>query len=131
MDRLSSLKTRFLQRLLHLGRLSFFRPLFTFLFNHMDAFLPVDPCYENTHWVAIHHPQPEYPLHILILPKGSLPSLTSAPLDEGLYADFFMAVQTLVAKYQLETRGYRLITNGGPYQTIPQWHWHLISEKAN
>jgi diadenosine tetraphosphate (Ap4A) HIT family hydrolase len=40
-------------------------------------------------------------------------------------------VQSLIAEFQLEDKGYRLITNGGPHQTIPQWHWHLVSEKAN
>ncbi len=131
MARSSSLKTKFLRSLLYLGRLRLLRPLVTFFFKHMDTFLPVDRCYENAHWAAFHHPQPEYPLHILILPKQSIPSLTAAPLDKGLYADLIEVVQTLVAEYQLEEKGYRLITNGGPHQTIPQWHWHLISEKVN
>jgi len=81
--------------------------------------------------VAFHHPQPEYPLHILILPKQSLPSLTAAPLVRGLYTDLIEVVQSLVANFDLETHGYRLITNGGPNQTIPQWHWHLISDKVD
>lgn len=130
MARSYSLKNKFLLLLLHAGRLRPFHPLVTFFFNHMDSFLPVDRCYESTHWVAFHHPQPEYPLHILILPKQSLPSLTAAPLVGGLYTDLIETVQSLVADFDLETHGYRLITNGGPNQTVPQWHWHLVSEKA-
>lgn len=95
----------------------------------MDRFLPVDRLYENDSWLAFEHPQPDYPLHILILPKESIPSLMDSPLKSPeLFRDLMTAVQTLVRQYDLESRGYRLITNGGPNQSIPQWHWHLISE---
>jgi histidine triad (HIT) family protein len=129
MDRLSLLKTKILSLLLRAGRLRPLRILVAFFFNHMDAFLPIDLCCENVNWVAFHHPQPDYPLHILILPKQSLPSLMSAPLEGDLYVDLTKVVRSLIADFQLDVRGYRLITNGGFNQTIPQWHWHLISEK--
>ena len=100
-----------------------------FFFTHMDRFLPVDRLYENDSWLVFEHPQPDYPLHFLILPKESIQSLMDSPLKSPeLYRDFMTAVQTLVRQYDLESRGYRLITNGGPNQSIPQWHWHLISE---
>jgi histidine triad (HIT) family protein len=106
------------------------QPLVTLFFNHMDQFLPVDRLVENENWMAFHHPQPDYPLHILILPKQSIPSLATAPLESPeVYGDLIEAVQTLVRQFLLEERGYRLITNGGPNQSIPQWHWHLISEQ--
>jgi diadenosine tetraphosphate (Ap4A) HIT family hydrolase len=44
------------------------------------------------------------------------------------YSDLFQIVQSLIHDYQLHIHGYRLITNGGSNQSIPQWHWHLISE---
>ncbi len=44
------------------------------------------------------------------------------------HAALFHLVRTLIKEHDLENRGYRLITNGGPNQSIPQWHWHLISE---
>lgn len=104
-------------------------PLITFFFNHMENFLPAERLYETTHWAAFKHPQPDYPLHILILPKQSIPALTDAPPDPVLYAELFEVVQKLIIDFELEVRGYRLITNGGPNQTIPQWHWHLVSEE--
>jgi len=54
------------------------RPLVTILFRHMDKILPVDRLCENEYWMAFHHPKPEYPLHILILPKQGLPTLGEA-----------------------------------------------------
>ena len=114
---------------LALARAPQLRPLVVFLFNHMDKFLPVDRIYQNEHWSAFDHPQPNYPMHILIVPRSSITSLMSAKCDAtALYADLFEAVRVLVAEYQLEERGYRLITNGGPNQAVPQWHWHLVSD---
>ena len=91
----------------------------------------MDPLCENVHWAAFHHPQPEYPVHILILPKQEISSLPNAPSDDPqLYADLILIVQRLISNFHLESHGYRLITNGGQHQTIPIWHWHLVCEAA-
>jgi len=84
---------------------------------------------EGAYWRAFYHPKPSYPLHILILPKSGIRSLTDAPNhSEAFYSELFVVVKKLVDEFNLEACGYRLITNGGPNQSVPQWHWHLISE---
>jgi len=125
---LSSLKTKLLTLGLRLASWPVFHPLVRLFFNHMDQFLLVERLAENDHWVVFRHPQPEYPLHLLIVSKKAFPNLATAPLDSGepLIA-LFEIVQTLIKTFDLENWGYRLITNGGPNQTIPQWHWHLVS----
>mgnify|MGYP001101809896 CR=1 FL=1 len=129
MARSSSLKTKFLRILLVVGRWRVFSPIIQFLFKHMNHLLPVDHLAENADWFAFFHPQPDYPLHILILPKGGIPTLSKAPDDQlVLYASLFDLVKVLLMQFNLESVGYRLITNGGPNQSIPQWHWHLVSE---
>lgn len=94
----------------------------------MIQLLPVDRLIENENWLAFHHPKPEYPLHILILPKQSISSLLEAK-QPGLFVSLFEVVKDLIDEFDLDRKGYRLITNGGPNQSIPQWHWHLISEQ--
>lgn len=85
--------------------------------------------YEGSYWRALYHPKPTYPLHILILPKSGIRSLTDAPNDsDAFYSELFVIIKKLVEEFNLEAFGYRLITNGGSNQTVPQWHWHLISE---
>jgi len=129
MAKSSSLKNELLSILIKAARWRISKPLVNFFFKYMDHFLPVDRLHENTHWVAFHHPQPNYPFHVLILPKDGLASLTEAPEDSPqLYADLFRIVKILIKENQLEKHGYRLISNGGPNQTIPQWHWHLVSD---
>ena len=131
MVRSSSLKTECLSLLLTVARWHPLRPLVGILYRHMNCFLPVDRLCENAYWTAFHHPQPDYPLHILILPKEDITSLLLSPThDPGLYADLFLLVHQLIEKFDLEANGYRLVTNGGPNQSIPIWHWHLVCEAS-
>ncbi|MEA3327588.1 MAG: HIT domain-containing protein [Chloroflexota bacterium] len=125
----SSIKTRLLTYMLKAARFRLAKPLVTILFRNMDKILPADRLCENEFWMAFHHPKPEYPLHILILPKQGLPALIDAAYcPPEFYAALFSMVRTLILEKDLEKRGYRLISNGGPNQSIPQWHWHLISD---
>lgn len=113
------------------ARTRFLRPLVTFFYPLMSQFLPLDHLAENERWMAVHHPQPEYPLHILILPKQGISSLNDAPSDDPyLYVELIQLVQALITKFSLEDQGYRLITNGGQNQSILIWHWHLVCEAS-
>jgi histidine triad (HIT) family protein len=122
-------KSSFVSLALQAARWRPLKPIVTFFYPLMFSFLPMDLVFENTHWAAFYHPQPEYPLHILILPKGGISSLSAAPSDDlQLYADLIQLVQALISDFSLEDQAYRLITNGGENQTIPIWHWHLVCE---
>jgi diadenosine tetraphosphate (Ap4A) HIT family hydrolase len=50
--------------------------------------------------------------------------------DADFLLDLVQTVQSLVKELNLESRGYRLITNGGAYQDVPHLHFHLVSEIA-
>lgn len=126
---MSSQKHKFASSLLKISQVRFFQPLVKYFFNHMTNLLPVDKIKENEHWIAFYHPDPDYPLHILILPKQRIRSLSDSPVDaHALYSNLFKIVQELILEFHLTEHGYRLITNGGANQSVPQWHWHLISE---
>lgn len=115
--------------LFSLGRSPLLRPLVGFVFAMIPFALPVERLVETPHWLAFLHPHPSYPLHILLVPKRAIASLKELrPEDALLLAEMVGVVQQLVARFNLDTHGYRLITNGGPNQDIPQLHWHLISE---
>lgn len=99
------------------------------MFAHMSFVIPVNRLRETECLLAFYHPQPSYPLHILIVPKKAIPSLMHiTTADAGFTADLIQTVQSLVTESQLEARGYRLMVNGGEYQDVPQLHYHLISE---
>jgi histidine triad (HIT) family protein len=97
------------------------------LFTHMSFLLPLDRLVETSTLVAFHHPKPAYPVHILIVPKRAYASLLEvAPGDTDFLADVIETVQKLVRDLDLEPGGYRLITNGGPFQEVKQLHFHLV-----
>ncbi len=99
------------------------------IFAHASFILPMQRLRETSNLIAFYHPQPSYPLHILLVPKKALASLADlAPQDAEFLAELFQTVQSLVAELELEQAGYRLVVNGGKYQDVAQLHFHLISE---
>jgi histidine triad (HIT) family protein len=104
------------------------RRLLSWTLTHMSFAFPEYRLIETKTLLAFYHPQPSYPLHILLTPKKPLQSLMElSPADQEFLDDLFSSVQTLVKQFDLERRGYRLIANGGPYQDFPYLHFHLIS----
>jgi histidine triad (HIT) family protein len=97
----------------------------------MSFALPVQRLRETPTLLAFHHPQPAYPVHILLVPRRAVASLGELDpvLDASFLVDLFAAVQSLVAEFRLEQSGYRLIVNGGEYQDFPYLHFHLVSGK--
>lgn len=95
----------------------------------MSFTIPVNRLRETKTLIAFYHPKANYPTHILIVPKrniGNLSELSAA--DSDFMVDLFQTVQSLIAELNLDSRGYRLITNGGKYQDVPHLHFHLIAD---
>lgn len=117
------------QGLFRLARSRFGRFCISFLFTHMSFVIPVKRLHETDSVMAFHHPQPSYPLHILIVAKRPYATLMEINTADSLFlADLMATVQTLVRQFALQESGYRLITNGGLYQDVPQLHFHLIAD---
>ena len=96
------------------------------IFAHMSIVIPGKRLRETDTLLAFHHPQPDYPFHVILLPKKDIRSFAGLdPLDPFM-ADLITVVQSLVAEYHLPA--YRLLVNGGEYQEFPHLHFHLISE---
>jgi len=102
------------------------------ILTHMSFMLPVDRLRETETLLAFHHPSPSYPLHILLVPRRNLHTLSDlSPADADFMIDLFQTVKSLVAEFDLEAAGYRLIANGGPYQDVPHLHFHLVSGSSS
>jgi len=99
------------------------------VFTHMSFAIPVRRLRETASLLAFHHPNPAYPVHVLIVPKQACASLMElSTQDTRFLADLVETVQRLVRELELESKGYRLVVNGGEYQDVAQLHFHLISE---
>jgi diadenosine tetraphosphate (Ap4A) HIT family hydrolase len=126
----SSLKTELTKLALWFARLPILRQVVVKLFKYMNPFSTHEKLYENDFWIVIHHPQPAYALHLLLIPKRGCESFMAAPEDDpNLYQSLFNAVRHMINHYHLDATRYRLIMNGGANQTFPQWHYHLISSQ--
>lgn len=90
--------------------------------------MPGERLRETSKWFSIPHPLPAYPVHFLILPKNPWHNLLDIPVNQpGLLTEALDIAQSLVREYSLEDEGYRLIVNGGKYQSFPHLHIHLVS----
>ena len=94
----------------------------------MSFALPVERLRETSTLLAFEHPRPAYKVHILLVPKQPIASLSELDpaRDADFLADLFSSVQELVEKLGLGS--YRLIVNGGKYQNFPFLHFHLVSD---
>jgi histidine triad (HIT) family protein len=99
-------------------------------FSYLSTYLPVDRLYETESLLAFHHPKPNYPVHILLVPKKAIASYKDlSENDHNFLLDVFRTTQLLVEDLSLEETGYRLILNGGVYQKVPQLHFHLVADE--
>lgn len=104
------------------------RIIFFWCLENMSELLPVKKISETRSLICFYHPQPTYPVHILLVPKKDIRDLSQLdPMDDEFLPDLFITVRTLVEELGLEKKGYRLIVNGGEYQEFPQLHFHLVS----
>ncbi len=98
------------------------------VFSDASFLIPAERLRETKHWLAIRHPHPAYPLHLLLLPKHAYADWCAIPLSEaGIFSEFLEISQGLVREFALQENGYRLILNGGKNQEFPHLHFHLVS----
>ena len=118
-----------MSRLLAVARSPLGRLLVHGVFKYMSFALPVQRLRETPTLLAFHHPRPSHPLHILLVPKRPLRSLADLGAEESEFlVELFETVRSLVAEFDLEKCGYRLIANGGKYQEVAHLHFHLVAE---
>ena len=111
-----------------LANVRIFRSVLIWGLINMNDWLPINKISETESLICFYHPQPVYPVHILLVPKEDMVDLSQLePQQSEFLQDLFLTVQSLINEFELEEVGYRLILNGGEYQDFPQLHFHLTS----
>lgn len=99
------------------------------LVRFVFSILRADRLAETETLIAVYHPRPSYPLHILIVPKKPIRELKDLQAaDREFLTDLIRTVQRLAKNLDLERKEYQLITNGGAFQDFPYLHFHLIAK---
>lgn len=92
--------------------------------------IPCNKVYEDEFSLAFHDINPQAPIHILVIPKGSYVSWDdfSAKGSDAEIAGFIRAVGKVAREQGLVEPGYRLLANVGPdsHQELPHLHVHLF-----
>jgi histidine triad (HIT) family protein len=103
--------------------------LLGWMIRMMSLFTPEQRLIETGTLLAFNHPTPSYQVHIVIVPKTPYRDLMElSAQDQGFLTDLISSVQELVRRFNLEKKGWRLITNGGKFQDFPYLHFHFIAE---
>ena len=87
---------------------------------------PVDVVKETDRVLAFHHTRPTWDLHIVVIPKEHVRVLTDVT-DGTLLAELLIVAQEVIRQNGFNGSNYKLITNGGTYQSNQHLHFHLVS----
>ena len=75
--------------------------------------------------MAFNDIHPVKPTHILIVPKGHVEDILA--LEDPLIKEKLLTVaQAMAESAELDTKGFRIIINGGGAQEVPHLHIHLM-----
>lgn len=88
---------------------------------------------QNQHVVAFRDINPQAPVHILIVPRKHIESLSAiGETDLSLVAEVHRAVQKIAAAEKLIPGGYRVVANEGANggQTVGHVHYHILGGRA-
>ena len=91
--------------------------------------IPADLVYEDEDVVAFRDISPQAPVHILIIPRKSIPTLNDAgPEDAELIGKLFLAAARVAQEAGIADRGYRTVVNcnAAAGQTVLHLHLHVL-----
>ena len=92
--------------------------------------IPCDKVDECSHTLSFSDIQPQAPVHILVIPKGSYVDMADfaahAPAEEQ--AAFVAALGRVARQQGVADSGFRLIANTGQngHQEVPHLHMHIL-----
>ncbi len=92
----------------------------------------LDIVYESERVLAYHHTKPNYPVHIVVIPKEHIWDLRHVE-DTSLFSEILQVARDILRSYSqdyLDEYGARLITNIGKFQDTPHVHFHVVCGEA-
>lgn len=93
--------------------------------------IPVSLIAENEYAVAFRDIAPKAPVHVLVIPRRHIASLSEA--DDSAELGQIVSLAAEVARQEgLSEAGYRVVTNTGPDggQSVPHLHFHVLGGRA-
>lgn len=93
----------------------------------IDREIPARIVYEDELCLAFHDINPQAPVHVLLIPKRPIVSLSSAASGDQPLLGYLMLKASDVAK-QLGLTSFRIVSNDGADagQTVFHLHFHIL-----
>jgi histidine triad (HIT) family protein len=89
---------------------------------------PVQVVVETDDVLAFHHTKPFWPIHIVVVPKVHVPSLTDlGEVSVEVLSKVIEVVRKVAADVETEHGACRVLTNLGRYQDSKHLHFHVSS----
>lgn len=95
--------------------------------------IPAARVYEDERVLAFPDINPQAPLHLLIIPKAHIDSLSAlAPGDDELVGHILWVAKELAAQKGVAEKGYRVVVNTGSDggQSVYHLHFHLLAGRS-
>lgn len=92
--------------------------------------IPARIVYEENDFLAFADTNPQAPVHVLIIPKRSIPRVGEATdADAALLGRMLVHSGKIAAQLGVFESGYRLVINHGPDagESVPHLHIHLLA----
>lgn len=93
--------------------------------------IPATVVYEDNKIICFHDLEPQAPVHVLIIPKQHIASLSDVnEADKDLLGHLMLKVKEIANILKLDN-GYRLVNNCGEdgMQTVQHVHFHLLGKR--
>ena len=93
--------------------------------------IPSNKVYENEYVLAFRDIAPQAPVHILVIPKTHMESVSSVNAENSLHAAKCLEAIAVIAEQEGLENGYRVISNCGDDagQTVKHLHFHILAGK--
>ena len=94
--------------------------------------IPSEFLYQDEHCIAINDINPQAPVHVLVIPRQSIPRLVDAQLDDQALLGHLLLVAGKLAQQLGIGDAFRLVVNNGADagQTVFHLHLHIIGGRA-
>ena len=91
--------------------------------------IPSKKVYEDENVYAFHDINPNAPVHVLVIPKEHIASVSGVNESNiAAVSKVMLAIPKIASILGLEENGYRVISNHGKDagQTVPHLHFHIL-----
>lgn len=89
---------------------------------------PIEVVEETDEVLAFYHTKPFWPVHVVVIPKAHIPSLTNlGGHNDQILLKLLAVVRRIAANIESEHGACRVLTNLGEYQDSKHLHFHVNS----